>query len=220
MVIENYYNPDKCEELKNEINRLLIENSDKIEADAEGSDYRLFGAERISDMIKSFYDDFFIRQIGETYSRTGIINYMTLAARQVYKPGNKGSGGGWHRDSANEQQFKSIIYLSDVTSENGPYQYVDGSHNLLSCLRSFSFEKQKRFSEEDLDAFVKKFKLTVSTLTSGAGTLILTDTRGIHRGMPIKRGERFALTNYFVAGHRQESFKTFFNHLLKFPDRE
>ena len=38
-----------------------------------------------------------------------------------------GSGGSWHRDSY-LRQFKSLIYLNDVTDENGPFQVLTDSH--------------------------------------------------------------------------------------------
>jgi hypothetical protein len=45
----------------------------------------------------------------------------------------------------------------------------------------------------------------------------LVDTRGIHRGMPIKTGNRYALTNYFSALHRKDDFQDYFGKMIKFP---
>jgi hypothetical protein len=45
---------------------------------------------------------------------------------------------------------------------------------------------------------VGKINRKVKTFFAPAGSLILVDTRGIHRGRPLyKNGERYALTNYY-----------------------
>ena len=51
-----------------------------------------------------------------------------------------------------------------------------------------------RFSNEEIE-LLKKFK--IKTLNASAGTLILVDTSLIHRGCPILKGVRYALTNYY-----------------------
>ena len=52
---------------------------------------------------------------------------------------------------------------------------------------------QARFTEEEISQLNQSNKLTV---TAKAGTLLVADTRGIHRGQPIEQGERYALTVY------------------------
>jgi ectoine hydroxylase-related dioxygenase (phytanoyl-CoA dioxygenase family) len=217
IVIENFYTTEICEEIKKEIDQIILKYGDKLEIDNEGADHRVWGAERVSAIIKKFHDDKLLQEIAEAYTKTPIVNHMTLAAKLIYKSSNKGSGGGWHRDSAHEQQFKSILYLSDVTIDNGPYQYLSRSHKLRNVLRSFKYEKEKRFRSGDLDKFVNEYRIPIETITAKAGTLILTDTRGIHRGMPIEKGERYALTNYYVGVHRHNRFKEYFDSLIKFP---
>ena len=143
----------------------------------------------------------------------------TLAAKVVAKPKNLGSGGGWHRDSMYEKQIKAILYLSDVSENNGPFQYVVGSNNKASVLRTLNLhhgENLKRFRSEDLEAWCQRNQARIETITGSAGDVILVDTRGLHRGKPIVSEVRYALTNYYSAAHRVDELAPEFRKLAKF----
>lgn len=125
---------------------------------------------------------------------TRVKDGFTLGAKLEHADGNSGSGGGWHRDHPNMKQSKSILYLTDVTEENGPFQYIEGSHKSFNGYKdSYKYELdplQQRFEDEEIQKLLEKEPQRLKTLTCKAGSVILTDTRGIHRGMPIKTGER------------------------------
>ena len=123
---------------------------------------------------------------------------MIMANKVNFKSNNKGSGGGWHRDS-NAGQFKSLLYLSNVEKENGPLQIIKNSNNNLLNFKIFIKLNKKfptyRFSNEDINKIVKRKDIV--EITGGAGTLILFNTSMLHRGSPIRAGTRYAITNYF-----------------------
>lgn len=209
-VIRGFCSSSGCEELRGEVDRLIQKYSGEIEIDSESADHRVWHSERLSPRIRDFHDDEFLHAVGESYLGTPMVNHLTLGARLLCRQGNKGSGGGWHRDSAFEKQFKSILYLTDVSFENGPFQYIPGSHTMGSVLRSFRYEERRRFTEENIARFTDAYRLRIETVSARAGDLILVDTRGIHRGMPIRSAERYALTNYYVAQHRHARFSGYF----------
>ena len=144
-----------------------------------------------------------MRATGQAESLTGALTEAerrTTAARAILGEWLGGSGGGWHRDDADAKQTKAILYLSDVEMENGPFQFIEGSHKPWDIYRmafkyNFSFG-QNRFTDQELEKVIQDQPNRLKTFTGKAGTLILTDTRGLHRGMPIRKGERYALTNY------------------------
>ncbi len=200
-VIPDFYPIVTCNEIRLEIDRLIKKYAPQIYRDKDDSDRRLFGADRISPIIARFYKNEFISRIITAHEKTKNIVGLTLAARMEYKPGNLGSGGGWHRDWAINKQMKAILYLSDVEEENGPFQYIKESHrhwNIIrdSLLNNFEFN-QNRFTNEQIEKMIKKKPRKLKIFVAKAGTLILVNTRGIHRGMPIKSGTRYALTNYY-----------------------
>ena len=61
---------------------------------------------------------------------------MVMANRTVFKNNNIGSGAGWHKDSYSNQ-YKSILYLNDVNSENGPFQIIKDSNKNIFMLNLF-----------------------------------------------------------------------------------
>ena len=94
------------------------------------------------------------------------------------------------------QNENNHLYLDNVLEENGPFQYLKYSHKPRNIMRyeKYGFKpKQSRFDNDVIDTIDEK----PMTMTGNKGDLILVDTRGIHRGMPIQSGTRYALTNYY-----------------------
>jgi len=116
-----------------------------------------------------------------------------------FKEGNAGSGGGWHLDSPHSLQFKAIMYLSDCSAENGPFQLIPGSHDRGLLLSLLAKGKRKPGQYRFTDAEVAAMEGVVNqphTFTGPQGTLILADVTALHRGSPIRAGSRHALTLY------------------------
>jgi len=200
-VIDSFYTASECEQNRIEIDNLIKKHKNRIFKDHEDSDHRIFGADCLSEVINKFYKHPFINRFVRAHEKTLNISGLTLAAKLEYKPGNLGSGAGWHRDWAVNKQIKAMLYLTDVEEKNGPFQYIESSHSHLavireSALNNFEFN-QNRFTDEEVNRIIERNKSKLKTFAAKAGTLILVNTRGIHRGMPIKSGTRYALTNYY-----------------------
>ena len=88
-----------------------------------------------------------------------------------------------------------------MDEENGPFQVVLASHDakkISSDSKSANLESmQCTFNQETVKKILKDEPERLKTLTGKAGTLVLVDTSTIHRGIPLKNGIRYALTNYF-----------------------
>lgn len=102
----------------------------------------------------------------------------------------------YHVDDFN-QEFKAFVYLDDVDEGNGPFTYIRGSHvshfvRLKKQLLGNTKGSSTSFFEEDLGELIKN----EVKLVGKAGTLILADVRGFHRGSPQKKGSRSVLVNY------------------------
>jgi hypothetical protein len=101
---------------------------------------------------------------------------------------NLGSGGGWHRDS-NRNQFKAIVYLTDVGQGNGAFEYVEENKVKMYLSMMGNFMRKR---------YVKAPKAEcINQCLGGAGTCLLVNTRHLHRGGPITTGRRIAATLYF-----------------------
>ncbi len=199
-VLEGVFSKEWCEEARQEIDRIISQYHEQIWKDEAESDHRIFGADRVSAFIKNYYEDSQLIPVLQTYEGRRVQDGFTLGARLEAAAGNIGSGGGWHRDHPNVKQSKSIVYLTDVSLENGPFQYIQSSHTSKNVYQdSFKYKYdqfQNRFTEDEVQRIIDKEPERLKTFTASAGTVILTDTRGIHRGKPIEKGVRYALTNY------------------------
>lgn len=205
VVIPHYYDAEKCAQLRHEVDRLIQQypaTTMHLPDDA-----RVHGAERVSGLIKEFHDDPRLHHLAEAFHQAPTLNLFTLAARIRATPGGLGSGGGWHRDSVHQRQFKAIIYLSDVSEGEGPYQYVANTHRpaeLVRLVREGLVKfNQNRLTDADVQRILQAHPghYRLYNVTGPAGTLVITDTRGIHRGQPLQFGSRYALTNYVFARH-------------------
>ena len=198
-VISGYWDPDKCARARSEIDRLIAEYPEYLHTNAK-ADKRIYGANNASPLIDEFARDPILKDIACAYNREPTRTAFTLSAKMPATPDNEGSGEGWHRD-AFLRQFKAILYLSDVGPENGPFQFVRESHKASQVMRDIWSSRlgymQYRLSEAEVARIIHRAPERLTTYLAKAGTLILVDTSSIHRGMPIKAGSRFALTNYY-----------------------
>ncbi|MDB4016221.1 hypothetical protein N9483_07685 [Flavobacteriaceae bacterium] len=130
-----------------------------------------------------------IKEYGYTY----MLNKITAGE------GNLGSGEGWHRDSPISPQYKAILYLTDVSDSNGPFQYMSKTNSFENIIKIAKILKSKisdyRYSNNNIDKLLDN-GFDIKTFKAKKGTLILADTRGIHRGKIIEKNYRVALTRY------------------------
>jgi hypothetical protein len=201
-LVENFYDKEKCDNLKLEIDLLLIAHPPKLWKDEDDADYRAWGTEKKSDLIHDFYQNKLISRLVKAHeSHSEDIKSTTMLGRIRSEVKNDGSGGGWHRDLPHFKQTKVILYLSDVDEKNGPFQYLKGSHKSFDVIKSQLKYKldlnQNRFTDEVINDMIASSTGKLLTANAKAGTLLIANTRGIHRGQPFENGERYALTNYY-----------------------
>ncbi len=218
IIIENYFSKEKCLKLINILDDFMMNNKDKIWIDPNFSDNRIYGAENISLSFREKVNESvkLTKQIGEQYLNQDIDLYMIMANKVIFKDENLGSGQGWHKDSYTKQ-FKSIIYLNDVDTNNGPLQIIRNSRSDIFMLKTFYKLKNKfpstRFSDDEINLILDN-KNQIVELTADAGSLILFDSSLIHRGKKLVNKIRYALTNYYFRKSDFENHKGHFSPLL------
>ena len=205
-VVQDFLEEKECKIIINEIEQTISKYPDKIWRDKKNSDNRILGAEKNSSRIFEYYDNNFIKKIGEAYCGFKLKNVMTMANKVKYFHDNEGSGGGWHKDSY-AKQFKSMLYLNDVSNANGSFQLIKKSNFLINVIKtSIKLNKSypdTRFTNEEIKNYFKEND--VETLSGNAGTLIMFDPSLIHRGAPLISSQRYALTNYYDSVHNYEN---------------
>ena len=188
-VINNDITEEVAAEICEKIDYWLdAEQADYVWIDEVGSDARILAFEKIMPELTERLD--IHKRIDEVSKYLGrpIKSWYLMANRVKAVDGNKGSGGGVHRDSAYSHIVKHIWYLTHVTDKSGPFEYVPKSHMNI-------FKKRDKFplGVTRFESFKKENTIEV---TGGAGDLLICDTRCLHRGKPIEQGCRYALTLY------------------------
>jgi hypothetical protein len=90
----------------------------------------------------------------------------------------------WHVDSGDGLNFiKYFIYITDVSFANGPTAFIKYSHKLikrkyLTGRRFTNCEIKQDFPGREKEIYGKR------------GTVFAVDTRGIHKAVPVQKGER------------------------------
>jgi hypothetical protein len=145
----------------------------------------------------------------------------------------------WHVDGTlscinkpGDARIKLFFYLNDVTSRNGAFSYVAGSHKILdslhrgmhdgvipplairdlSTLRDYCAINAPPLSADEQSLIEQIFASLDSdtapcgpySLEGPAGTLIIFDERGMHRGGDISEGQRSILR----ISLKQETFRS------------
>lgn len=93
----------------------------------------------------------------------------------------------YHFDMDRFKFIKFFFYLTDVDSTNGPHCYIRGSHKQMPDKvwkdgRIPDNEVQESFPKED-----------ILEITGKKGSIIAVDTRGLHKGKVLEKGERLIL---------------------------
>jgi Phytanoyl-CoA dioxygenase (PhyH) len=200
-VVPSYWSAEQAAAGRAEIDRLIESYPDAVHVRSGQSDKRMFGVESVSPLLAKFHHDPFLRSVGEYLGGLALYNFATLGARIDATAENNGSGDGWHRDG-HGFQYKSILYLSDVGDDNGPFEFLPASQKqwraaLDTVLGDLPAAPNSRYEPAVIDRMVNRFSLRRQVFPARAGTLLLVNTAGIHRGKPLRAGNRYALTNYY-----------------------
>ena len=202
-IIYNFYTPEEVFQMECEFTRVFNEHPDSIEIlDKEGcsNDERIFHAQEHSSVLNNLVTkNQFLRNFVEKYTKRPIKTNKLLLNRLTYEEGKvKNSGAGWHRDN-HSCQFKTLIYLTDVTEKNGNFQFMTNSspaHIGMPKPRAPSYNT--RFADETIQEILETLDpCNIINIVGKKGTVILSDTTYIHRGNIIEEGERRAITQYY-----------------------
>jgi hypothetical protein len=97
----------------------------------------------------------------------------------------------WHFDMDRVRWVKFFMYLTEVTPESGPHCFVAGSHRTGGIPRRLLDRGYARLSDAEVRReFAEE---AIKTFTAQRGSIIVEDTRGLHKGLPVMRGDRLML---------------------------
>ena len=94
----------------------------------------------------------------------------------------------FHQDYDDINFLKIFIYLTDVDESSGPHSCISTSIN--NIIEPPNYEPSTRLT----DTFaMNKYGDKIKVFTGKMGTIIIENTNGFHRGMPVQHGNRLIL---------------------------
>lgn len=104
----------------------------------------------------------------------------------------------WHRDPEDQHVVKVFLYFSDVDEEAGPFEYVRQSAEGGAYGHLWPWGKgETRYPPtEELERLIPESERVLAT--GPAGTLVICDTSGFHRGGYARSKPRVLATQTYV----------------------
>ncbi|TYQ28935.1 phytanoyl-CoA dioxygenase family protein [Pseudanabaena sp. UWO311] len=93
----------------------------------------------------------------------------------------------YHWDGDAIKFINIFVYLTEVTTHNGPHCFVRNSHRS----KPPSLLRDGRFSDQEIEDFYGKNN--IDEIVGKKGTIIAADTRAFHKGKALEDGERLIL---------------------------
>mgnify|MGYP004004071027 CR=1 FL=1 len=144
--------------------------------------------------------------IGEKFTISSLRYYETYGNHYMQ----------WHTDNKSGTEFRKdlgiifILYISDVY--DGQFQYIEGSHKWSE------FELKNNYDDELID---KNHKEKIINFKGPKGTIIIYNTRGIHRAKIVKDKNFVRKSIFLQVGKNQKSVPIILNssYLKNIDDR-
>lgn len=101
------------------------------------------------------------------------------------------AGQFYHFDLDRLKWLKVFIYLTDVGPQDGPHSFIEGSHASGGIPQNLLEKGYVRLSDDEV---LRNFGSSREVLFSAPrGTIIIEDTRGLHKGHPVSGNSRLIL---------------------------
>lgn len=97
----------------------------------------------------------------------------------------------YHFDLDRLKWLKVFIYLTDVGPHDGPHSFIEGSHGLKGIPHSFLSKGYVRLSDGEVLSHYGVDKEV--RFAAPRGTIIVEDTRGLHKGNAVSGNSRLIL---------------------------
>ncbi len=161
--------------------------------------YRLWDIETICPSTRAMFDHPGLASLARAYVAPNVESYQRMGELRP-DPKRVSIADHPHIDDW-KMRFKSFLYLTDVGPGQAPFTYFLGSHRDAPWRRTVEARYYRTGSNGGyLNGRERQFVPQLygeKIFTAPAGTLILADLRGLHRGTPLVSGKRITLVNYF-----------------------
>ncbi len=147
--------------------------------------------------IQKIMADLSIMAVAQEYLKTKpVIDVLSMWWHTAYsdKPDMEAAQY-FHFDMDRPKWLKFFIYLTDVKMTNGPHTFVAGSHKTGGIPNALLKKGYARLTDEEIRAHYHESDII--EFVASRGTIIAEDTRGLHKGRHVEKGDRLVLQVQF-----------------------
>lgn len=92
----------------------------------------------------------------------------------------------YHFDMDRVKWLKIFIYLTDVGPDDGPHAFISGSHKSNGIPQEFLRRGYSRLKDEEVLRYYGPTSERI--FTAPRGSILIEDTRGLHKGIALRKG--------------------------------
>jgi len=150
------------------------------------------------ELIQNFVSDRKILSIAQEYLGTQPI-FDFIAMWWHVKSDNPDSEAAqyFHFDMDRLRWVKLFFYITDVKDDSGPHVFIPKSHSDFGIPFRFRRKGYARLEDKEVEEYFPKLEWKV--FTGNAGTMIVEDTRGLHKGKHVLSGDRLMFQIQFTS---------------------
>ena len=192
--IENFWNIDELNSIRDKTYEIFESNDAELVKHTHGGQHTQVNQPLLNlSELNSLALDPRIIAIATSFFKC-IPGFGTQNLRYSHSSNSKAFGTcQFHRDfNSPVKVLKFFTYLNDVTMDNGPFTYVEGSHRRLP----WDWSRKLRWEDGEIESLYGAD--SVKNLTGKYGDLIIATTNGFHKGLPLKSGSRTLFTMNFL----------------------
>lgn len=147
-------------------------------------------------------------QLAERYLRLPVA-YHGAVLRHSLVDGKNAGPRLWHRDNEDFHVLRMLVYLSDVTPESGPFEYIPRSLN-VSYQQFHSYWSD--LTDTRMEAVVPRERW--KRCTGAAGTVVLCDTGKVFHHESLQKEKDRAVVMFGYSSRRPKNIR---NAMAHFP---
>jgi hypothetical protein len=182
---------------------------------------------KYSNAFRQLWLDEYLLTIVSQYM--GMVPHLTEAyVRRNFPASYRTMNHFWHRDlNHHSHLLKIFFFLTDCSYETGPHEYIKGSCTDINKLKILN--DKRYYDDNEVDAIYPKGSKDRVTSIVPAGTVIIEDTRGLHRATVPETGHRdlgYAIFSPCLSSHPvyydypEDSFQTLSSHQKLFIPKQ
>ena len=179
------------DEYKSDFKERLDQDNLKAKKFAVGSN-ELIDIPEVQDIVT----DQKILNIAQNYLGSApILDIISVAFSFPNHKNDSNAAQMWHIDLDRPKWIKFFLFLSDCESDNGPHKFIKSTHLSEKLPKEILTKGYKRID----DSIIQKYfnDKEIKNFIGPAGTILIEDSVGLHRGSQVKNGRRVMMQVQF-----------------------